>query len=129
MTIISKTDKTQLRVSISDFTGKPQVDIRTYVKTAKSPDFIPTRKGISFDPAHIDAVIKALTELKRPRKVVRYAVGPNKASIKQGPFYKKVADVPGEADVGDYIFRITKLDGNTLVLQTHKYGKKGWVAL
>lgn len=130
-TVIGKTDKTQLRIALSDFTGKSQVDIRTYVKTAKSEDFIPTRKGISFDPAHLDKVIAALTELKQqlPRKVVRYAVGPDKASIKQGPFYKKLEDVPDGADVGDFIFRIAKLAGKTSVTTTHKRTKKAWAKL
>ena len=44
--------------------GYNYVEIRQYVKD-KSGDYIPTKKGLTFNPKHLDKFIEGFVELKK----------------------------------------------------------------
>lgn len=48
ITTIDKSDRDDIRVSLSDFKGKKYIDIRLFVETEEDKDRIPTKKGITF---------------------------------------------------------------------------------
>lgn len=45
---INKSDRDDIRVSLSDFKGKRYIDIRLFVETEKEEERIPTKKGVTF---------------------------------------------------------------------------------
>ena len=52
-----------IRISLREFRGHDYVDIRQYYKSV-GDDFLPTKKGITYNPELIDEVIDTLRSLK-----------------------------------------------------------------
>ena len=55
---IKKREREIIRVALREYRGNDYVDIRQYYKSF-GEDFLPTKRGISFNPELIDEVIKA----------------------------------------------------------------------
>lgn len=60
---IEKNQTDIIRISLNEFKGIEYVDIRLYFKN-DSGDYLPTKKGVTFNPEVIDEVIEGLKELK-----------------------------------------------------------------
>lgn len=45
---IDKSNRDDIRISLSDFKDKKYIDIRSYFEVEKGEDRIPTRKGVTF---------------------------------------------------------------------------------
>lgn len=52
-----------IRASISDFRGKPLLDLRLWVEPNLGQDLIPTRKGISVSAEYVDDLVEAVEAL------------------------------------------------------------------
>jgi len=57
--LLSKSPGTQMRMVVTEFGGKPFVDIRQWYKKAGMEKFAPTRKGISLRVEDLPALLKA----------------------------------------------------------------------
>jgi hypothetical protein len=60
---IEKRDTEIIRISLKEYKGHDYVDIRQYYKSDDG-EFLPTKKGVTFNPELIDEVIDALRSLK-----------------------------------------------------------------
>jgi len=60
---IEKRDNEIIRISIKEYKGYEYVDIRQHYKNDDG-EFLPTKKGVTFNPELIDEVIEALESLK-----------------------------------------------------------------
>ena len=45
---INRSDKDDIRISLSDFKGKKYIDIRSYFEVEKDQERMPTKKGVTF---------------------------------------------------------------------------------
>ena len=61
---IKKREKVIIRICRGVLGGYDYVEIRQYVAD-KSGEYVPTKKGLTFNPKHLDEFIKGLTELKK----------------------------------------------------------------
>lgn len=61
---IHKADGAVIRVAISDYKGRRVVDVRVWYQPKDSIEFVPSRKGVTFDadklPAMADAISQAM---------------------------------------------------------------------
>jgi hypothetical protein len=60
---IEKRDTEIIRISLKEYKGHDYVDIRQYYKSDDG-EFLPTKKGVTFNPELIDEIIDALRSLK-----------------------------------------------------------------
>ena len=60
---IHLTDKSQIRISQDTVNGVTFIQLRVWVVDRKTDNWIPTKKGVAFNPALCDEVIGALTEV------------------------------------------------------------------
>jgi hypothetical protein len=56
--------KDKIIVTVKEFKGKQYIDIRTYFENEEG-EWIPTKKGISLTPDHLDEMITFLQEAKK----------------------------------------------------------------
>ena len=61
---IKKREKVIIRICRGIMGGYEYVEIRQYVAD-KSGEYIPTKKGLTFNPKHLDEFIEGLMELKK----------------------------------------------------------------
>ncbi len=52
-----------IRIALNEYKGKEYIDIRQHFKSS-SEDYLPTKKGVTFNPEIIDEVIGGLKALK-----------------------------------------------------------------
>ena len=52
-----------IRIALNEYKGKEYIDIRQHFK-ADSGDYLPNKKGVTFNPEVIDEVIEGLKSLK-----------------------------------------------------------------
>lgn len=57
---IPKGEAAELRISIKTWKGRRTVDLRLYFKPDGGEEFIPSRKGVSFDASKLDALVDGL---------------------------------------------------------------------
>jgi len=60
---INKSSTEKIMIALREFKGREYIDIRQHFKN-KSEDWIPTKKGVTFNPEVIDEVIEGLKALK-----------------------------------------------------------------
>ena len=60
---IKLSEKAEIRVSKDTVNEKTFGQVRTWIRKKDSDEFIPTRKGIAFDLAHTDDIVKGLLTL------------------------------------------------------------------
>ncbi len=60
---IKKRDKVIIRICRGIMGGYNYVEIRQYIAD-KSGDYVPTKKGLTFNPKHLDEFIEGFKELK-----------------------------------------------------------------
>ena len=60
---IEKSPTEIIRIALNEYKGKEYIDIRQHFK-ADSGDYLPTKKGVTFNPELIDEVIEGLKALK-----------------------------------------------------------------
>jgi hypothetical protein len=58
--VIPKTQAAEVRVYVKTHKGRRVVDVRLWYVPAGSTDFVPTRKGVTFDASKIDRLRNAL---------------------------------------------------------------------
>jgi len=58
------TDNKKIVLSVGEFRGAERVDLRQYIKTKDSDEYIPTPKGINFSAEWIDDFVKMIEKLK-----------------------------------------------------------------
>ncbi len=61
---IRKTDTAEIRVSIQDHKGRRVVDVRVWYLPDGGGEFVPTRKGITFDISKLPELIEALARAR-----------------------------------------------------------------
>jgi len=57
---ISKNQKEEVRVALTEWNGREFVDVRIYTDLGDSDDLVPTRKGVSLRLDRLDRLIAAL---------------------------------------------------------------------
>lgn len=60
---IEKRENEIIRISLREYKGHDYVDVRQYFR-GEGEEFLPTKKGVTFNPELIDEVIEALQSLK-----------------------------------------------------------------
>jgi hypothetical protein len=56
--------KDKIIITVKEFKGKQYIDMRTYFENGEG-EWIPTKKGISLTPDHLDEMITFLQEAKK----------------------------------------------------------------
>lgn len=62
---ICKSEGSEVRIVLNEFTDGTNVDLRRYYKTKKMEKFAPTPKGFSIPVEQLPALIKALRKAQR----------------------------------------------------------------
>lgn len=57
---IAKNDSSEIRITGEQFRGKLFVNIREWWKPPHGADFLPTKKGVTYDVENNDQIIEAL---------------------------------------------------------------------
>lgn len=60
---IYKSDVAEVRISTTNFKGRPVVDIRVWFIPNGSEEFVPSRKGITVDLSKVPDLIKLLERI------------------------------------------------------------------
>ncbi len=61
---IRKTDTAEIRVSVHGYKGRSVVDVRVWYLPDGGGEFVPTRKGITFDASKLPELIEALGRVR-----------------------------------------------------------------
>lgn len=57
---VPKTETAELRIYIKTWRSRRTVDVRLYYRPAGSDEFVPSRKGVSFDASKLDGLLSGL---------------------------------------------------------------------
>jgi len=57
---VHKADGAEIRIAASVYKGRRVVDVRVWYQPAGSVDYVPTRKGVTFDADKLSELIDAL---------------------------------------------------------------------
>ena len=66
--VIHLTDKSQIRISKDTVNGVTFVQLRVWVVDRKTENWIPTKKGVAFNPDLVEEVISSLLEVSADPK-------------------------------------------------------------
>ena len=61
---IRKADGAEIRVTVQGYKGRRVVDVRVWYLPAGSAEYVPTRKGVTFDTDKLPELIGALETLR-----------------------------------------------------------------
>lgn len=59
---IRKADGAEIRIAVSVYKGRRVVDVRVWYQPAGGADFVPTRKGVTFDADKLPALAEAIAQ-------------------------------------------------------------------
>ena len=62
MQAIQRNDKEQMRVQKKEYKGVSYIDIRVFFKPDNADEYIPTKKGITFNAELLPKVLMALSQ-------------------------------------------------------------------
>ena len=62
---IERSDTEQLQISISEYKGRSYLNMRIFYTTDDGATWLPTKKGVTFAPEHIDLLEEAIQEAKK----------------------------------------------------------------
>lgn len=64
LAIFPRTERTEVRLTLSQFKGRQLIDLRLYFRT-EAGDWLPSRKGCAIQPGELADLLAALEAAKR----------------------------------------------------------------